>query len=312
MTSIGEPKLIEISQLLKEVLEDRKKAFEQVIDNEDDFDLIISNLNCAFEESLESYRIFKKFEIAMGDFDSINFSEYEDDNFDKIRDKVIRILFLDKKFREKFDKFQTLMRYFDRINFAEYEEDDPRVYNWSLYTGSEYCGGLMDDDEICQEALEKRGKSDPNIFIGRPLDAEGLELIGWDALERAAINYYLLHPPLIKKGLKIPEHVKKLFAESRWCFVLQQYCAAVALSRTIIELAIKDKYGNDKEKERWAASWCLKNAKDDGIISEDVFLIGNDINKTANKVMHAGKMVEWKNALMVVEKTKDFLEGIYT
>jgi len=55
-------------------------------------------------------------------------------------------------------------------------------------------------------------------------------------------NYYKLKPPYVKTGTKIPQGIKNICHESRWCFVYGQYSAAIALSRTVIETVLKHEF----------------------------------------------------------------------
>ncbi len=126
----------------------------------------------------------------------------------------------------------------------------------------------------------------------------------------SAINYHKLRPPFVKHG-RIPEAAKKLYSESRWCYIFQNYSAAVALSRTILELSLKDRFEKFIDIRIGTAKQWLNMAYKNKKISKQVFCIGKDVILEANDVLHDGKTIDEERALEVIEQTKDFLEQIY-
>jgi len=200
------------------------------------------------------------------------------------------------------------LRDIDRINIAVFSLDwSPSLYNAIVQTSREKYEKIEKDG-----SLELVIDGEP-IGLYETLDTLGSDLLNnnGDRIENAARNYYKLIPPYIDSCVKIPEHIKKLYAESRWCYVLQNYCAAVTLCRSILELSIKHKFGYDRDSSIGSVSRYLDTAFERKIISETAYDIAKDVILRANKVLHSGKIIREKQALDVVEKTKVFFEEIF-
>jgi hypothetical protein len=119
-------------------------------------------------------------------------------------------------------------------------------------------------------------------------------------------NYFKLIPPYVKVGTKIPEGIQNIYQESRWCFVYGQYCATVALSRSVIETVLKREFhleGILKE--------AIKTAKDRGLINGGTAWNANKIRLFANNTLHEAKPVTEDQAMDAITYTLRFLEEIY-
>jgi len=230
--------------------------------------------------------------------------------------KAVDILMEREEFQKKIYHFENMMTHFDRINIAEYSYSKfhPALAQYiSIHSATAVHSSSDLYNTILQKGREYFDKLEKGEILGQNLDTEGSNLLNnyGNRIENAARNYYDLYPPFVKVGVKIPRHIKQLYAESRWCYVLQNYCAAVALCRAILELTIKDKTGIDKDFPIVSTSRYLDEAYRKKLISKNSHGISKDIILKANKVMHAGKIIEKKHALQVVEKTKDFLQEMY-
>jgi len=73
-------------------------------------------------------------------------------------------------------------------------------------------------------------------------------------------NYYKLKPPYVRPGTKIPQGIKNIYHESRWCFVYGQYSAAIALTRTVIETILKHKFNLEGDLNDIIDSACEKRS----------------------------------------------------
>ncbi len=224
-------------------------------------------------------------------------------------------------FKKKWYRLQYLLRQFDRINIAEclISDWDHKTAEWfSIITNTE----VRSTAELYDQILEKERKQFGNMRESEKIFGEvlrengegsdfdqGIDLIS-DRIENVVRNYYELYPPLVKAGVKISKKLKEIYAESRWCYVLQSYRASVTLCRAIIELTIKNKLKQDPNSSIGPLDKRLELAYESGIISTDARRIGHDIRKLANKVLHAGKKVQKECAYKAVEKTKDFLEEV--
>jgi len=129
-----------------------------------------------------------------------------------------------------------------------------------------------------------------------------------ELLERGTFirNYYKLIPPYVKVGTTIPEGIKNIYHESRWCFVYGQYNAAVAMCRTIIETVLKIKFHLSGDLND-----IIKNAKERCLISGRTKWNANRVRILANKILHRAESISEKEAKDAIGYTLVFLEEIY-
>jgi len=240
---------------------------------------------------------------------------------DKVRSLANEFFLNRKKYKAIMSRLRELYNSFDRINIAEYAISNESIewygellnneYN-EVFKNEERYEVWLESEEVKKQAKKQGGVTVPPELYGKMFEDVGDRLFDIHRRIKAGKNYFDLYPPIVTQEVKIPHHVKKLFAESRLCFVYQNYCAAVSLSRAIMELAIKDKFGYDKNESIGSTSKYLDEAFNKKLISSEVHKISKDVILKANKVMHSGKMVKQKQALDVVEKTKGFLENMYS
>lgn len=129
-----------------------------------------------------------------------------------------------------------------------------------------------------------------------------------ELLERGTFisNYYKLIPPYVKVGTAIPEGIKNIYHESRWCFVYGQYNATVAMSRTIIETVLKIKYRLSGDLND-----IIETAKERSLISSKTKLNAHRVRILANKILHRAESISEKEAKDAIDYTLIFLEEIY-
>lgn len=193
--------------------------------------------------------------------------------------------------KEKERELTEILRGIDRIHIREYFDFDNEIADWM----EEF---LKKDNKIFQ--LEDW---DTHIDSGIELD------LFYPGVY--ARNYYKLTPPFIRQGVKIPEKMKSLYAESRFCFIFEQFSAAIALSRAIIEFALKTKIGLHEEARDWTAGKTLAKALDLKIIDDKTYCTARKVINNADKVLHQVKNATEQEALTALDHTKTVLESIF-
>jgi hypothetical protein len=121
-----------------------------------------------------------------------------------------------------------------------------------------------------------------------------------------ARNYFKLVPPYVKVGTNIPEGIQNIYYESRWCFVYGQYSATIALSRTVIETVLRDKFNIEGNLDV-----IIEEAKSRGIITGNTARKINKIRISANRILHKAKPAKEQEAKNALDHVLDFLEEIY-
>ena len=127
-------------------------------------------------------------------------------------------------------------------------------------------------------------------------------------LERGTFlnNYYKLKPPYVKTGTKIPQGIKNICHESRWCFVYGQYSAAIALSRTVIETVLKHEFNLAGDLNDIIDLACEKK-----LISEKATWNAHGIRRLSNKILHKANVATQNQAKNSLDRILDFIEEIY-
>lgn len=119
-------------------------------------------------------------------------------------------------------------------------------------------------------------------------------------------NYYKLKPPYVKTGTKIPQGIKNICHESRWCFVYGQYSAAIALSRTVIETVLKHEFNLEGDLNDIIDLACEKK-----FISEKAVWNAHGIRRLSNKILHKANVATQNQAKNSLDHILDFIEEIY-
>lgn len=131
-------------------------------------------------------------------------------------------------------------------------------------------------------------------------------------LDRATFlsNYYDLKPPYVKEGINIPKGLNDICNEARLCYVYGQYSACVALSRTVIEIVLKNKL-SILEADKMCLALLLEEAKISRSISNKAYHRAMGIKNQANDILHKAIKVEKSKAYGALDHLVDFLEEIY-
>lgn len=225
----------------------------------------------------------------------------EDEEFIKLigqiicnSDKLNKILTVDEKDRlekriaELNQQFMLYRIQIDRIRIRE----TPHHKSVLDFLRQDWGYGPLDMDKFWEEYLQ-------DILCYQ----EENELLDRGEFIR---NYYKLIPPYVKVGSKIPEGIRNIYHESRWCFVYGQYSAAVAMCRTIIEAVLKAKYSLMGD-----LSEIIEIAKQRGLIDKNTAWNANKVRLFANKILHKAEPATETMAKDAIDHTLVFMEEIY-
>jgi len=198
---------------------------------------------------------------------------------------------LKKQSEELYDKFITAKIELDRIRIRETSRHQAEIDILRKY----FCYKPIDKEDFDaffydnnQEILEAH---------------QDTELIDRATFMR---NYFKLIPPYVKVGTRIPEGIKNIYHESRWCFVYGQYSATIALSRTVIETVLKDKYNIVGYLDE-----IIETAKNRRLISKQTAWNANKVRIFANRILHKANSAKEDDAKDAIEHVRSFLEEIY-
>ena len=125
-------------------------------------------------------------------------------------------------------------------------------------------------------------------------------------------RYRKLFPPFVKEGVVIPSKIKDSYAETRRTYVYGQFKSSVALSRAVIEVALKEKVGLSKYDPSWTAGKTLTQFLDKKIINKITYDTADDIIVRADAILHRGAGITEEECIYLLNKTKDFIEAIYS
>jgi len=195
----------------------------------------------------------------------------------------------ERQYEEKVNELKEDLRCIDRINIREFVSKT-----------------LADTTELL---LEVDNQMFQGLTSSNQIETFYKSRLHWPGVW--ARNMYKLVPPFVRQGVKIPENLKTLYAESRICFILEQFNAAVVLSRGIIELALKMKIGLSMESKDWTAGVVLEKAFEKKIINDSIYWIAQKIVTKADKILHQGQSVELQETLNSLDHTKQFLEELF-
>lgn len=195
----------------------------------------------------------------------------------------------EEEFNKKFEELMDLLSEIDRINIREFIDNRlADKMEFLIKINNDFFQNLDSSEQI-------------SFFYNSGLHWPGV----W------ARNMFKLIPPFIKQGVKIPENLKNLYAESRLCFIFEQFNAAVVLSRSIIEFSLKKKIGLPIESKDWTAGVVLEKALEKKIINDSIYWIAKKVVTKADKILHQGSSVDYQEALNALDHTKQFLEEIF-
>jgi hypothetical protein len=203
--------------------------------------------------------------------------------------KIFDLLSSDRPDDEKFlDELHDLLKDIDRINIRE-------------YFGSNHANIMVKLIKLNNRFIQNEKENLIDIGIEsnlcKPADF--------------ALNYFKLIPPFVRQGTKIPANFKNLYAESRLCFAFGQYSAAIALSRAIIEIALRNRIGLSEESRRWTAGVILEKAREIKIVDINIAWISEKVIRTADNILHRARTATERECLNALDHTKEVLEYLF-
>jgi len=194
-----------------------------------------------------------------------------------------------KKLRnELYDQYMSISIELDRIRIRE----SPYKKSLIEILRKIYGYGPLNIDEIWSDYFQ--------VILGYHQDNE---LINRGDFVR---NYFKLIPPYVKVGTNIPEGIKNIYYESRWCFVYGQYSAAVSLCRSVTETVLRNKFFLEGD-----LSEVIQQAKKRKLITYETSWKVDKVRCFANKIMHKAMQATEKEAKNAIDHTLVFLEEIY-
>jgi len=194
---------------------------------------------------------------------------------------------LEKELNETFEEYHLLLIELDRINIRHTPENKVYVDLFRHIVKND-CDLNEIWDDYFTDILE--------------IHEDG------DLLNRGAFlyNYYKLKPPYVKIGTELPKGIKNIYHESRWSFVYGQYSAAIALSRTVIEVILKHKFNLEGNLND-----IIDLAREKNIISKKAAWNAHKVRVLANKILHKANVATEKQAKNSLDHILDFIEEIY-
>ncbi|MGO9316623.1 MAG: DUF4145 domain-containing protein [Terracidiphilus sp.] len=154
-------------------------------------------------------------------------------------------------------------------------------------------------------ALEERSRKSPDLFAG-DLD----RLYVRDVV--AAVPGYVsrtLQLAGLAAGLKPEEVVSKYLAEAVRTYIFGFPLASIALSRAVLEHAVKERMIGPPEGATLSA-W-IEQVADERDLDDAITDMARSVTKTGNKVLHQ-KPVRLPEAFDVLVKVRKFLEALYS
>ena len=154
-------------------------------------------------------------------------------------------------------------------------------------------------------ALDELSRKSPDLFAG---DLDRLyvrDVVG-------AVPGYVsrtLQLSGLAAGLKPKEVVSKYLAEAVRTYIFGFPLASIALSRAILEHAVKERMIGPPEGATLSA-W-IEQVADERDLDDEILNMARSVTKTGNKVLHQ-KPVTLPEAFDVLVKVRKFLEALYS
>lgn len=234
-------------------------------------------------------------------------SSYSEDK--KIFETLSKIVNLEKQLGEDDGNKPCLLPVDKRKLLEEEKEKLQREYNLLLIELDRIEIRHSPDDKACIDVLRYMTTFDLHekwdYYYEDILD---FHEISGDLLDRGTFlnNYYKLKPPYVRTGTKIPQGIKNIYHESRWCFVYGQYSAAIALSRTVIDTILKHKFNFEGD-----LITIIDLAREKRFISQKAAWNAHKVRMLANKILHNANVATEKQAKNSLDHILDFIEEIY-
>jgi|CZKF01.1.fsa_nt_gi hypothetical protein len=153
--------------------------------------------------------------------------------------------------------------------------------------------------------LEEHSRKSPDLFEG---DLERLYLRDVVAAVPGYVSRTLQFSGLAV-GLKSKEVVSKYLAEAVRTYIFGFPLASIALSRAVLEHAVKERMIGPPEGASLSA-W-IEQVADERDLDDAITDMARSVTKTGNKVLHQ-KPVKLPEAFDVLVKVRKFLEALYS
>ena len=154
-------------------------------------------------------------------------------------------------------------------------------------------------------ALDKFSRKFPDLFVG---DLDRLYVRDVVASVPGYVSRTLQLSEL-GAGLKPKEVVSKYLAEAVRTYIFGFPLASIALSRAVLEHAVKERMIGPPEGASLSA-W-IEQVADERDLDDAIINMARSVTKTGNKVLHQ-KPVTLAEAFDVLVKVRKFLEALYS
>lgn len=222
----------------------------------------------------------------------------EDERFIELFRKLLEEKPESKEYEKIHDEFVELWWDIDRIEIREFQSKDYARWVQEIFK-------LTTNLKYPESFAGDRDNWPPGVLFDEEIDEIA-------RTNKRLEEYYKLTPPFVKQGTKIPIKLKKVFSESRHCFIDQHYNATIVLSRAIVENVIKQKLGSEEYEISKFLKACADKALEWKMINSSTHDLAIEINIKANNILHGKDEVATdKDAKDIINKTKDFLEEAY-
>lgn len=121
-------------------------------------------------------------------------------------------------------------------------------------------------------------------------------------------NWLQLKPAVIFTGRKIPNNIRKVYAESRKCFLFGNYLATIVLSRSVLENILKNKYDL---KNNWTMGELLQKLLETKQITDSPYYLAKRVKDKADQILHRAAGAIREEAKIAIERTNDLIEMFY-
>jgi hypothetical protein len=193
----------------------------------------------------------------------------------------------------------------DKSFMEQYPDEGPQMLERSSAIAEHVNISKEEFSDDIIPALEELSRKSPDLFAG-DLD----RLYVRDVV--AAVPGYVsrtLQLSGLAAGLKPKEVVSKYLAEAVRTYIFGFPLASIALSRAVLEHAVKERMIGPPEGATLSA-W-IEQVADERDLDDAITDMARSVTKTGNKVLHQ-KPVRLPEAFDVLVKVRKFLEALYS
>jgi len=206
-----------------------------------------------------------------------------------------------------------------------YEELDSEFIELDRFKIHEYCD--PDSKEILKNFFADYNKYRDvyKIYIEDSFDLDdGLDKFGPcifpDGIDtpkslmiNCIINWLKLSPAFVFAKNKLDNEIKRLFEESRKCFVFNNYLAVAVLCRAVLERTIKIAFKDDLAEGQTLADDLkqLKKIYHNNEAMSDILSKSTKVKNMANDILHKGVKVTDEDALFAINNIRILIEKCF-